>query len=54
MLESKRAERYRMWIGCGFCFVEKSVRRDGDWAFVFGVLGFETARSEEGWWGSEE
>lgn len=35
-----------MWIGCGFCSVEKSVRRDGDWAFVFGVLGLGTARRD--------
>jgi len=31
--------------------VEKSVRRDGDWAFVFGVLRFEIVGGGEGWGG---
>ncbi len=34
-----------MWIGCGFCFVEKSVRRDGDWAFC--VWGSAVGDCEE-------
>ncbi len=56
--KANRAERYRMCPefvkGAGFVLWRRALGGMEIGRFVFGVLGLGTARSEEGWWGSEE